>query len=335
MRSFSSDRRSGRRRRPQAVQGLGAAARLGRCPERDLWSTSSACAARWTSCSATSGATELVVRSAAAGLLPAGGRLLLRRAAEGGGEGRSRRGQPRHVSLEISGRELVISGERPVQETEGRVYQQVEIETGPFRRVIELNADVDAEGARRPTRTASSASCCRFAPAAGRLRQRPDRDPGVGRMAQDGQRRPDIEVVETPDVEEAIRERQGRPLPAALPVLPLKEMVTYPDTLTPLAVGQPRSIRLVNDVLSGERTLVMVASREPEVDRARAGPAVRRRGRGDRRPHAEGPRRDDSHPRPGDPAGESWATTSRRSPTSWRGSSRCPTSSSPPPSSRR
>jgi HSP20 family protein len=52
------------------------------------------------------------------------------------------------ISLEISGRELVISGERPVQETEGRVYQQVEIEAGPFRRVVELNADVVAEEAQ-------------------------------------------------------------------------------------------------------------------------------------------------------------------------------------------
>jgi HSP20 family protein len=52
------------------------------------------------------------------------------------------------VNLEISGRELVISGQRPVQETEGRIYQQVEIETGPFRRVIELSADVNAEGAK-------------------------------------------------------------------------------------------------------------------------------------------------------------------------------------------
>lgn len=52
------------------------------------------------------------------------------------------------VSLEVSGRELVITGERPVQETEGRVYQQVEIEAGPFRRVVELGADVDAEAAR-------------------------------------------------------------------------------------------------------------------------------------------------------------------------------------------
>lgn len=51
------------------------------------------------------------------------------------------------VNVEVSGRELVISGERQVQETEGRVYQQVEIATGPFRRMIELQADVDAEAA--------------------------------------------------------------------------------------------------------------------------------------------------------------------------------------------
>ena len=52
------------------------------------------------------------------------------------------------VALEVSGRELVITGERPVQETKGRVYQQVEIEAGPFRRVVELGADVVAEQAR-------------------------------------------------------------------------------------------------------------------------------------------------------------------------------------------
>lgn len=52
------------------------------------------------------------------------------------------------VSLELAGRELVITGERPVAETEGRVYQQVEIEAGPFRRVVELGADVVAEQAR-------------------------------------------------------------------------------------------------------------------------------------------------------------------------------------------
>lgn len=52
------------------------------------------------------------------------------------------------ISLEVSGRRLVISGERAVQETEGRVYEQLEIATGRFRRVVELGADVDAERAQ-------------------------------------------------------------------------------------------------------------------------------------------------------------------------------------------
>ncbi|TMM01486.1 MAG: endopeptidase La [Actinobacteria bacterium] len=55
-------------------------------------------------------------------------------------------------------------------------------------------------------------------------------------------------------------------LPATLPVLPLRETVPFPDTLTPLAVGQSRSVRLVNDALSGNRMLVMVASKQPELE---------------------------------------------------------------------
>jgi ATP-dependent Lon protease len=55
-------------------------------------------------------------------------------------------------------------------------------------------------------------------------------------------------------------------LPDVLPVLPLRDSVTYPDTLTPLAIGQERSIQLVNDVLAGDRMLVMLGSREPEVE---------------------------------------------------------------------
>jgi HSP20 family protein len=51
------------------------------------------------------------------------------------------------VGIEVSGRHLAIAGERPVQETEGRVYQQVEIPSGPFRRVVELQVEVDAERA--------------------------------------------------------------------------------------------------------------------------------------------------------------------------------------------
>jgi len=52
------------------------------------------------------------------------------------------------VSLEVTGRELVISGERSVERAEGQVYQQLEIEAGPFRRVVELGAEVEADEAR-------------------------------------------------------------------------------------------------------------------------------------------------------------------------------------------
>ncbi len=52
------------------------------------------------------------------------------------------------IELEIRGRELVLSGRRRAAEAEGRVYQQVEIEHGPFRRVVALGAEVRADEAR-------------------------------------------------------------------------------------------------------------------------------------------------------------------------------------------
>lgn len=51
------------------------------------------------------------------------------------------------VSLEVQGRRLVIGGERRHQEQDNRLYQQIEIEHGRFRRVIELGADVVADAA--------------------------------------------------------------------------------------------------------------------------------------------------------------------------------------------
>jgi HSP20 family protein len=55
---------------------------------------------------------------------------------------------PDELTLEIDGRELVLAGHRRPAETEGRVYQQLEIDFGPFRRVIQLGADVVADAAR-------------------------------------------------------------------------------------------------------------------------------------------------------------------------------------------
>jgi ATP-dependent Lon protease len=56
-------------------------------------------------------------------------------------------------------------------------------------------------------------------------------------------------------------------LPQALPLLPLKETVVFPESMTPLAIGQERSIKLIDDVVAGERLLglVTVKSEDAEV----------------------------------------------------------------------
>jgi HSP20 family protein len=54
---------------------------------------------------------------------------------------------PDELSLEVEGRELVIAGHRRPAESERRTYQQLEIDFGPFRRAITLNALVDGEAA--------------------------------------------------------------------------------------------------------------------------------------------------------------------------------------------
>ena len=55
---------------------------------------------------------------------------------------------PDELTLEIEGRELVIAGHRRPDDAEGRLYQQLEIDFGPFRRVIPLGAEVVPNEAR-------------------------------------------------------------------------------------------------------------------------------------------------------------------------------------------
>src|SRR5215207_4510018 len=54
---------------------------------------------------------------------------------------------PAGIALEIRGRELILAGTRELESGEERVYQQLEIEHGAFRRVVALGADVDADAA--------------------------------------------------------------------------------------------------------------------------------------------------------------------------------------------
>jgi ATP-dependent Lon protease len=71
---------------------------------------------------------------------------------------------------------------------------------------------------------------------------------------------PEIVVVTAEEQQQA--EELGDELPATLPVLPLKETVVFPESMTPLAIGQERSIKLIDDVVGGDRLLALVTVRD-------------------------------------------------------------------------
>ncbi|MDW8328318.1 MAG: LON peptidase substrate-binding domain-containing protein, partial [Anaerolineales bacterium] len=75
--------------------------------------------------------------------------------------------------------------------------------------------------------------------------------------------------LETPAKEgsaEASRAAGELAIPETLAILPLRGVVVYPLTAVPLTVGQPRSIRLVDDAVVGQRVIGLVASKNPELE---------------------------------------------------------------------
>jgi ATP-dependent Lon protease len=62
-------------------------------------------------------------------------------------------------------------------------------------------------------------------------------------------------------------EEAATKIPPILPILPLRGLVVYPQTAVPLTIGQPRSIRLVDDVVAGETRLIgLISSRDPDLE---------------------------------------------------------------------
>ncbi len=65
---------------------------------------------------------------------------------------------------------------------------------------------------------------------------------------------------------------RSRPQPdesMVLPVLPLKNTVVFPHVLVPLAVGRPRSLRLLEDLPAGDRLMSVAAQHDEDVEEAR------------------------------------------------------------------
>ena len=143
-----------------------------------------------------------------------------------------------------SERTLVDRGRAPPAQVAGQVYQQMEIEYGPSSGGRARPRTSTPPPRARATSAGSSPSRSRRRTATrGRVAITVGRSAGDGRLLR--ARAP------TSDVE----------LPA-LPVLPLKETVVFPESMTPLAIGQERSIRLIDDVVAGERLLALVPSQD-------------------------------------------------------------------------
>ena len=165
------------------------------------------------------------------------------------GDARGRRGRP-------------VGRRSPASESDRRApaarYLAMEIDYGAVQappRARRGDRPVARDRDLRP-RDAQGDAADRGAPA--RLRRRADRgDPALT----------DEEYQVVVSAEEQQRaEELGDELPATLPVLPLKETVVFPESMTPLAIGQERSIRLIDDVVGGDRLLALVTVQDEDAD---------------------------------------------------------------------
>jgi ATP-dependent Lon protease len=69
------------------------------------------------------------------------------------------------------------------------------------------------------------------------------------------------------DLETLKQEEQIAKLPESIAILPLRGVVVYPQTAVPLTIGQPRSIRLVDDVsITPDKLVGLVAARDPNLE---------------------------------------------------------------------
>ncbi len=55
-------------------------------------------------------------------------------------------------------------------------------------------------------------------------------------------------------------------IPEELPILPLRNMVLFPGVVIPITVGRDKSIKLIRDAYSGDKTIGVVAQKDPDIE---------------------------------------------------------------------
>jgi ATP-dependent Lon protease len=77
-------------------------------------------------------------------------------------------------------------------------------------------------------------------------------------------------IINTKEKEEVEQkdDQSALAIPAELPILPLRNTVVYPQTFLPLSIERPETVRLIDDVVLGNRMVGLVTVKNPGADRA-------------------------------------------------------------------
>ncbi|MBI3988745.1 MAG: endopeptidase La [candidate division NC10 bacterium] len=69
-------------------------------------------------------------------------------------------------------------------------------------------------------------------------------------------------------LEEELKETQGqeRKVPTVIPLLPVRDVVIYPYMIIPLFVGREKSVRAIEEALSRDRMILLVAQKDAEAE---------------------------------------------------------------------
>jgi ATP-dependent Lon protease len=73
------------------------------------------------------------------------------------------------------------------------------------------------------------------------------------------------EIV-TSEVASDVSDERPTPIPAELPVLPLRDTVLFPNSFMPLAVARESSVRLIDEAIAGGKLIGVFAQRDPALD---------------------------------------------------------------------
>ena len=72
-------------------------------------------------------------------------------------------------------------------------------------------------------------------------------------------------------MEEQRHEKNAVDFPRELPILPLRNMVAYPLSVVPLLVGIPRSVKLIEDALHGDKLVGLVGMPDSSIEKPQPG----------------------------------------------------------------